>query len=338
MKTIYTFLSFLLVGFGVKAQPTITEANMPQIGDMLPIVYCTDVPNESTLDAQTGANYTWDFTGLSTESNSAFTFSNPSTTLWSDDFPSSDLSGYVPENEAYAFYSTGSSELVADGFRLVIGPGDTLMQDYTDSELVLSLPANYNDNVSDNFSGSGFGGGFAFTVTGSNSYTIDGYGTLMLPTGTYTNVLRYRADRSEAASIGGFPATTIVKDQWIWVSADYRYWLLLMELIDDGVSVSDNVWYQSAPLAALTTGIADVAEEGFTVYPNPVAANGTLQLSRALNADESVQLFDTQGRMVKNTNEATSAVSLDGVSAGVYVLKILNGNGQSISTQKLIVQ
>ncbi|MCB9191335.1 MAG: T9SS type A sorting domain-containing protein [Flavobacteriales bacterium] len=339
MKKIYLFTLGLLSSVAAIAQPTITEVNMPQIGDAPSRGICSDIPNASTLNAQTGANYSWDFSGLNEVSTAAFSFIEAADSYWPGDFAGSTHCGITPEDDAFTFYSISNASLETDGYRVIVAPGDTVEQDYTDSEVVLSLPATYNSSGTDNFSGPGFAASTNITADGTLSYTCDGYGTLQLPNGTYQNVLRYHANRSETLSVLGFPAGTVTKEQWFWISADYRFWLLLMENTSDPINgVSSTVWYQKTPNAVNPTGIADVAQEDFTVYPNPVAANGTLQLSRALSADESVQLFDTQGRMVKNMNEATSAVSLDCVNAGIYVMKVLNGNGQAISTQKLIVQ
>ena len=337
MKKRYIILNILVSVAIAEAQPIITDANMPQTGDQPSVVCCTDVPVESTLDAQTGANYTWDFSGLTTESTVAFDFVDPSSTLWADDFTGSNTCGFVPTNNAYAYYSSTSVSLLADGYRLILGPGDTLEQNYSDPEQIIDLPFTYNDNATDNFSGSGTGGGFPFTIGGSISYTADGYGTLVLPNATYNNVIRYRADRSETATVGGLGGTTITKDQWIWISADHRYWLLLMELIDDGAGIDDNVWYQSNPLPALTTGIFESTNGSFSVFPNPVDVNGSIQFSRALEVDAVVQIFDVNGRIVNQISGAKT-ISLEGVNAGIYLLKVLNGNGQTISAQKLIVQ
>lgn len=339
MKKLYTILLVMASAITAVAQPTITDVNMPQIGDAPTRGICSDVPNASTLNAETGANYSWNFSGLTEVSVATFSFIEAADSYWPADFTNSTHCGITPDEDAYTFYNISNSTLETDGYRIIIGSGDTVEQDYTNSEIILNLPATFNSSGTDNFSGPGFAASTNIMANGTLSYTCDGYGTLQLPNGIYQNVLRYHANRTETLSVGGFPAGTVTKEQWIWISADYRFWLLLMETISDPINgQSTTVWYQKTPIAVNPTGIADVSEEDFTVYPNPVAANGTLQLSRGLNADESVQLFDTQGRMVKTINAAISTISLDGVTGGIYVLKILNGNGQSISTQKLIVQ
>ena len=320
------------------AQPIITLNNMPQIGDEPPVIYCTDVPVESTLDAQTGANYNWDFSGLTTESTQGFDFVDPSATLWGNAFTASHICGVDDATDAHAYYTSNSTGLANSGYRLILGPGDTLAVNYTDEEQIIDLPFTYNDNTTDVFAGNGVAGGFPVTMDGSITYTADGYGTLTLPNATYNNVIRYRMDRTEVTYFNNTPTGTIVKDQWVWVSSDYRYWLLLMELVDDGFGVDDNVWYQSSPLPALATGISEVEAAKMNVYPNPIELNGTIQLSRAIASDETALLIGVHGRIVKKISNTSSVISLEGVTAGMYLFKLIDAKGNAISTQKLIVQ
>ncbi|MCB0756460.1 MAG: T9SS type A sorting domain-containing protein, partial [Flavobacteriales bacterium] len=338
MKKIYLFTLGLLSSVAAIAQPTITEVNMPQIGDAPSRGICSDIPNASTLNAQTGANYSWDFSGLNEVSTAAFSFIEAADSYWPGDFAGSTHCGITPEDDAFTFYSISNASLETDGYRVIVAPGDTVEQDYTDSEVVLSLPATYNSSGTDNFSGPGFAASTNITADGTLSYTCDGYGTLQLPNGTYQNVLRYHANRSETLSVLGFPAGTVTKEQWFWISADYRFWLLLMENTSDPINgVSSTVWYQKTPNAVNPTSIADVAQEDVLIFPNPSVTNGNLHISRSLNAGESIRLVDMQGRMVKIDNAVSSTFSLDGVSSGLYMFQILNENGQTITNQKLIV-
>lgn len=337
MRKLYSILTLLLFGLAVIAQPTITQNNMPQIGDQPPVVYCTDVPVESTLDGQSGANFSWDYSGLTTESNQGFDFVSPSATLWASSFPGADICGVDDATDAHAYYTSTNSAFSNSGYRLILGPGDTLAVNYTDEEQIIDFPFTYNDNATDIFSGIGVAGGFPVTMDGSISYTADGYGTLTLPNASYNNVIRYRMDRTEVTYFNSTPTGTIVKDQWVWVSSDYRYWLLLMELVDDGFGVDDNVWYQSSPLPALTTGIDETSSEELLIFPNPISSKTILQLSRMLSNDETIQLFDSQGRLLKEVSTGNQ-VGLNGVPRGIYLVRTNHSNGNAATTQKLIVQ
>lgn len=338
MKTSFTLkvLVALMLPAGLLAQPTYNTGNMPLIGDVTPIINCSDAISEATMDAQAGANMTWDFSGLTTDFTSSFTFVDPSTTPWAADFTAATIAGIDSETDAHSFYDMNGTTLENMGYRLVIGPGDTLVQDYTNTEQIIDLPFTYLDNATDAFSGVGFAAGFGITLDGSITYTADGHGTLILPNATYTNVIRYRMDRTETTYFAGNPTGTVVKDQWIWMSSDYRFWLLLMEKVDDGVGVDDIVWYQSSPAAAVT-GVNEVEEVDFSMQPNPVAMNGTVRISIG-NDVSGYQLCDALGRLIRTYDGTATELSLSGITTGVYLLRPVNRDGIPVRGKRLVVR
>ena len=337
MKNIYILVSILFLGSAVVAQPQINSGNLPQLGDHITIAICSDIPNPTTLDAQTGANHTWDFSTLTELEEQFFDFVNPSSTYWPTTYQNSNICGASWE-DGYSFYNISANALTTEGNKLILSPGDTASIIYTDQEQIVPIPYSMGTTFSDNFSGTGFVSGFNASISGTIAFEADGYGTLILPNATYQNVVRYRFDRVQTNTVSGFPPSQQTKTQWAWVSADHRFWLLLIEDINDGFSTSYLTWYDKAPQGVLI-GVDEVASaNNISVFPTPVSANGTLQLSRVLAANETLELYDMQGRVVKSINAATSSVYLDGVTTGIYLLKITNTDGNPISTQKLIVQ
>ena len=91
-----------------------------------------------------------------------------------------------------------------------------------------------------------------------------------------------------------------------------------------------------------TAAINDIAFEGFNLFPNPTKGEFTLNF-KVINTDEvSVQLFDIRGRLIdekKYYNTITNfskKMIFDKTSAGLYLLKVSNGNKQT--TRKLIIK
>ena len=91
-----------------------------------------------------------------------------------------------------------------------------------------------------------------------------------------------------------------------------------------------------------TTSLEDFAFSGFNLYPNPNNGSFTLNLE-LLNTDKvTVQLFDVRGRLIgeknylNNVTNFSENVSFDKASAGLYLVKITNGNKQT--TRKLIIK
>ncbi|CAM3781627.1 T9SS type A sorting domain-containing protein [Flavobacterium cucumis] len=77
------------------------------------------------------------------------------------------------------------------------------------------------------------------------------------------------------------------------------------------------------------------AIEGLTMYPNPLKGN-TLYLTSTANAAMSVQIFDVLGKEVLKSNVMNNAVSVSGLNAGVYIVKITE-EGKTAS-RKLVIQ
>lgn len=73
---------------------------------------------------------------------------------------------------------------------------------------------------------------------------------------------------------------------------------------------------------------------GLKVYPNPVA-NGTLFIETAANAEKTVTIFDVLGKQVFNTTTANNAININGLNAGVYVVRITE-EGKTATTKLVI--
>ncbi|PQJ81160.1 lamin tail domain-containing protein [Polaribacter glomeratus] len=73
----------------------------------------------------------------------------------------------------------------------------------------------------------------------------------------------------------------------------------------------------------------------FAMYPNPVI-NGKLTIISAFNGSKKVELFDTSGRSVLQTNLTTNVLNIETVKSGIYFLKV--SQGSNISTSKLLIK
>ena len=214
-------LLWLLVPGGLSAQPIITTDNMPILGDVVPIGICSDPIDTVALNASAGAMMTWDFSGLTEQTEEQFLFVDPVGSLWENDFPTSSLCG-ISWDGSHAYYTTTSGMLEQDGLCTIVPgppPEDTAkVLLTTDSESLMSLPLAFGDTHSDVFSGTFEAGGFIGAVDGTIDLVADGHGTLVLPNGTFSNVLRYRFDRVQNNTVLG-TTTSTSKVQWGWCLA-----------------------------------------------------------------------------------------------------------------------
>jgi hypothetical protein len=84
-----------------------------------------------------------------------------------------------------------------------------------------------------------------------------------------------------------------------------------------------------------TLGIKSNEISGLNIYPNPVT-NGTLYINTKLNAEKDITIYNVLGKEVLNTTTASNAVNVSKLSAGVYVVKVIE-NG-STATRKLVIR
>lgn len=81
---------------------------------------------------------------------------------------------------------------------------------------------------------------------------------------------------------------------------------------------------------AQVVGLKEQAHRAIGTYPNP--ANDKVTVS-GLNDGETVDLFDLQGRLIKSYTSKGNELTIErgNLSSGVYLIKMSNSSGQSIS-------
>jgi len=91
-----------------------------------------------------------------------------------------------------------------------------------------------------------------------------------------------------------------------------------------------------------TASLEDVTFDKFNLFPNPSAGNFTLMFETLDTTKTRIVLFDIRGRSVgekifRDTNTLfNEEISFNNLSKGMYVLKIQNGNKQTI--KKLVIE
>ncbi|MDQ3108848.1 MAG: T9SS type A sorting domain-containing protein [Bacteroidota bacterium] len=89
----------------------------------------------------------------------------------------------------------------------------------------------------------------------------------------------------------------------------------------------------------ITTGIATLSTIGFNLYPNPASTDCNVTFGEMQNNSEAI-LTDVRGRVVRDIRFSGTNVLLNrgDLEAGIYLLKIVNENGEMIGTDKIIFE
>ena len=81
-------------------------------------------------------------------------------------------------------------------------------------------------------------------------------------------------------------------------------------------------------------------QESFTkVYPNPASTYLNVQTKPGIKKPLLVQLFDMGGKRILETTTSQDNLTLDvsKVAAGIYFLKVSNGYGALVTTDKVVI-
>jgi hypothetical protein len=173
---------------------------------------------------------------------------------------------------------------------------------YTDTKIALKFPFNYLDTYSDPY------------VNTNGSYTCtptyDGYGTIITPAGTFTNVARV------AYVDGG-------NTYYEWFSTGNPGYPVAL-------SQTSSTIFFSSPTMAVKENVSSTVH----VYPNPASETFTVeapdQETRTLN------LFDVCGKLVLTQPfNGTAHVDTGNLTTGVYYVNVKGQAG--VFNQKLVI-
>lgn len=352
-KTYLTILFFLLIQVGF-TQITINFQDMPEGGDS----YL--VSRTSTLDFNaddTGENYTWDFSDLLAISQDTVLFADISDVPFTYQFVFNNP--FDPDNKAtegeikdgleglesfdiedvYLFSNTVNNKKEAVGFGATVN-SIPLPISFDNNRLLYNLPMNYDNNGSDDFNfelevpNMGF-----IAQSGSLTYTVDGWGTLITSFGTF-EALRVKRVTNQydtvyvSSSQNGFGINREITE-YEWLGKETGIPLLS---ITTEFGIVTGVIYQDFLL--LPVGIEEVKEpiSSFSIYPQPARGKFHIGFDRYPQSPIVVIIYDLSGKKIWDKQfEPIDKITIDkAFNKGIYLIDIQIGEFQKV--KKLIIQ
>lgn len=336
MKSFYTLFAFLcFTTFELVAQPVITSDITPDIGDAW-TGFFLQVDTMDYSPSTTGANTTWDFSGLAdsldvspeefieaVKADPFLTFTAISTgdALFSENFPNADFAirtflDFIAISDIYQFIDERSDGLYGLG-DVAISEFEFFGMTFIDTsvtinpmaELFIPFQHTFGDNfvrTSTSIEEDDLSGIRTESVT-RDSFVADGYGTLITPFATYNNVLRWgvfstTVEKQISIANGQVLSTDTNSDiSYQWQNTNEAAPVLTYQLPDE---------LDEEPLGTLiffttTSGISSTNDHPkrdnlmLNIAPNPV--EDKVQVSFNLNRSTkqvNATLFDLQGRLV----------------------------------------
>lgn len=305
MKKQFLLIILVTISNLVWTQPVITNAEDFDIGTVLKFQKCDPT---SVSAGNAGANQTWDFTSLITLSDTSTEWIlDPSSTTHGSLFPTSNMVVKV-SNGQFTYVDKTVNENNAVGF---IDTTSTYPPSYYPNPMLLAKrPLNYGTIVTDTFTLSGS------PALGTVTFDPDAYGTLILPNGTYNNVLRVKISQVH-------PWFTYIV--YVWFDGITKSALLK---IDN----QPNVEYL---LSETLVGITEIKKQKtFNFYPNPTR-NQLLFESEVIG---ELIITNNNGQVINKISikDKQTIISVVNFITGVYHLTFTTEN--STTTSKLIIQ
>ena len=283
-----------------------------------------------------GAAQTWDFSSLVLDSSTTvLLYDDLANQTFAADFPNGDiaLADLIGD---FSILESNTNSLISHG----INNATFGSAAFTDPQILMNFPVSFGTpNVNnDAFEAAITVLGFPVTLTGTSTTEADGYGTLILPGGTFNNVLRVKITSSTTAStlLG---ALTSDREDYYWYDANNKNYLFTFSVKIENAPILGTTVNKAAGVLAnpslvglknLTKGIGTLS-----IFPNPVVDNLCLNLDIPQSGKYTLSVFSADGRLLLNEADVSmlsgnskrnfDVSTLDG---GIYFLNI---TGQGVA-------
>lgn len=353
-----TLLFALLLAGTAYAQPTYPASSYANAGESLEYTFA-DI-NFSLEPAQTGPNYTWDFSGLSPLTTETIGVINPEESGYKTSWCLANMyvlncnsqfaaafnlarqveNGYgleefgITNGVEHLYKSSDKLEVKMYGATLDYnGSPVPIAIDYTDPDEVLRFPLTYGLSYVDTSDLTADLNSFDVPITanfsGERLVEVDGWGDLQLPNALLTNVLRVHTAMSVISTIDylGFPLTY---EEALHSIAYYHpdYGLPVLQI--DGIMNQDGDFEVGfARYLDITLSTSELTLSRIAIYPNPTQDEFHI-VGIDNSAINSISIYNSLGQKVGNSNRTAH------LSAGVYSIEIESNAGKF--TTRLIKQ
>lgn len=352
MKNVLLIILFSGISCIASSQIVIGPGEMPSPGTYLTESNDT-TPETSVLPVfETGANYSWDFTALNEHDTSAYLFLDVSMTPYAADFPTA-TAAVLTGDSMFAYFQVTNDYTISLGYAgnfdtipvvLHYQPADTISKfPFTygtsfESHPVSVLKFFYGDSI-DLGMGPMYVDSIRMTETFHKNITVDGWGQVETPYGTYEALrsMNHQISESEvAALIMGF---WIVLDQsedssmlMEWYMRNTGVPLISVEANQSDSAYEKVRWLTVDPEML----IGEKTIDRMYVYPNPAADFLTVEFS-SISADYVV-LTDVSGRQVLRYHvghNASCMIDVSILNTGMYFIEAFS-DGKIISVDMIV--
>ena len=342
MKFQYALLFLGSLPIGMQAQVSLDDAqNSPEVGSTFQVHRY----NMYTEPGSGGAGASWDHSTLVADTQVVYAVLDVSDYENALAYPTS--THVLTDGDDTLIYKADADGIVLMGedityeFQPFLEPTD-VHTPFNDGPLVLDYPLSFGtswqDDVSATYELETIG---TMTRTGQITGVADAEGSLELPNGTYTDILRVYTHYDITES-GGFVNGTRNTHTYSY----YAEWLKhpLLRIMADTLTAFgiNSPTVRTEWLDTLSVGIIEAIENNaaFGVWPTPARDVLNITLPEQQKGNVNGILRDLTGRIVREWNISpigNTSVNVSDLPQGQYFLQLITGAGE-IGVRKVIVR
>ena len=330
------------------SQITLVSSDLAQVGDT--VTRYVDTLATITPGAA-GANVTWTLTNATARVTETTKVIAPSATPHAASFTNSNIA-MTNDNQNYLYFNKSSADFIATGLAgNLLNNGNTIVAPLNPTLTANVFPSTYGTTFQDNYgmdvttSGSSFGvNSVRFKRAGVLSDTIDGWGNLVTPVGSYQALRIKHTDRTidttwikllpiSPWSVYSTKNTTTISYSWMAKNAK----LAIAELAYDTLGNPKRFTWSSL---TLTTGISEnTLNNTIQLFPNPASSYFDFKLSdESTSLNGFIQIENSIGQTVykEAISSQTGRIFLDKIQHGVYLVRIMTEDGRRFYNRLII--
>jgi hypothetical protein len=344
--THYFLAALLLVPSVFAGAQTVPGSAFPTAGDIFSL---TEADTTGISPGAGGSGSTWNFGSLTNGTGAqADTFMSPSSTPYGSLFPTATIAVHEtapPSTNYYVFYKNDGANSVYQ--RIANVQPDTVV--YTDPANEFPYPLAYSNSYNDTYYGSYPYHGTYAAMAGNFQGSVDGSGTLTLPTGTYSNVLRTHSSRNEQDTVtvsGNRVPLHQTYDYYVWYQPNSYFPILSISTFTLS-SAFINKYSKTVAYRAgyATSGIGEINanSNGLMAFPNPSNGDITLTYDVSVSGESVISIYDLTGQMVQTMSHADIAgkmqlvgLHVSQLAAGMYEVRVVNSESSTSTRLHLI--
>lgn len=375
MKQTLLFLFCCAFSTGLLAQVEINNDVFPALGDTLRTA--TDAMPTGIVPGSSGADKTWDFSSLSADFSTETIYLDAAEGSAAADLPNADLYTDLGGAETYYQVTATQLRLLAGKGTDPTGFGVEALVKFTPPIIERCAPMNFGDvNSSESNASFAFGAevipdtlldafpivpdSIRIRINQDRTDIVDAYGAITIPGGTY-EVLREKRTQTRSTRVDvllsflGWQDVTDLIAGLVGVDAglgdistvNYLFFsdaekeIIANITADETGAVVNSVTFKDNGLINATADV-DLNQPRVNVYPNPATTETSFDFSNMEAGNYTLEMYNVLGILVWQkevylNGAQTEVVNLNNFQKGTYLYSVINKNGKTLTTKRLVV-